>query len=54
MIQHKMAAEIKPSSKQGAARKPVLVNKIEGCTDVINMAILVPKVDVVISVSDDK
>ncbi|KAK7466552.1 hypothetical protein BaRGS_00037336 [Batillaria attramentaria] len=48
-----MAAEIKPN-KQGAVRKPVLVNKIEGCTDAISMAILVPKVDVVISVSDDK
>ncbi|KAK7091071.1 WD repeat and FYVE domain-containing protein 2-like [Littorina saxatilis] len=49
-----MAAEIKPSKQQGGTRKPVLVNKIEGCTDVINMALLVPKKDVVISVSDDK
>ena len=49
-----MAAEIKPSGKQGGVRKPVLVNKIEGCTDAISMALIVPKVDVVISVSDDK
>ena len=48
-----MAAEIK-NNKVGATRKPVLVNKVEGCTDTINQAILVPKKDVVISVSDDK
>ncbi|KAL8623955.1 hypothetical protein ACOMHN_047175 [Nucella lapillus] len=48
-----MATEIKPS-KQGAVRKPVLVSKIDGCTDTVNMALLVPGMDVVISVSDDK
>ena len=40
--------------KQLMSRKPVLVNKIESCHDYINMAILVPNNDVVISVSDDK
>ena len=54
MTQHKMAAEIKPKNKQGGVRKPVLVGKIEGCTDAVNQAVLVPKKDVVITVSDDK
>ncbi|XP_050389786.1 WD repeat and FYVE domain-containing protein 2 [Patella vulgata] len=51
-----MAAEIKPSNtnKQGNVRKPVLLNKLEGCGDTVNMAILIPREDGVISVSDDK
>lgn len=48
-----MAAEIK-ASKQAAVRKPVLVNKIEASNESINMAVLIPKKDVIISVSDDK
>ncbi|XP_076454179.1 WD repeat and FYVE domain-containing protein 2-like [Babylonia areolata] len=48
-----MATHPKPS-KQGAARKPVLVSRIDGSSDTINMALLVPRVDVVISVSNDK
>lgn len=38
----------------GNTRKPVLINKIEGCPDTINAAILIPGEDGVISVSDDK
>ena len=52
-----MAAEIKPAagaSQQGNVRKPVLVNKIEGGNDNINMAVIIPREDGVISVSDDR
>ncbi|CAL1543265.1 unnamed protein product [Lymnaea stagnalis] len=50
-----MAAEIKEDEKKvGNVRKPVLLNKIEGCPDTINEAIIIPKEDGVISVSDDK
>ncbi|XP_059172712.1 WD repeat and FYVE domain-containing protein 2-like isoform X2 [Physella acuta] len=50
-----MAAEINQDErKQGNVRKPILWNKIEGCPDTINEAILIPKEDGVISVSDDK
>ena len=51
-----MAAEIKPSasSAQGNTRKPQLINKLEGCSDNINMAVMIPREDGVISVSDDR
>ena len=51
-----MAAEIKPSStnRHGAVRKPQLVNKLEGSSDDINMAVFIPREDGVISVSDDR
>ncbi|XP_076435996.1 WD repeat and FYVE domain-containing protein 2-like [Babylonia areolata] len=53
VTRHKMAAQIN-SDREMDGRKPVLVDKIEGCNDTVNMAYLVPKQDVVISVSDDK
>lgn len=34
--------------------KAVLVNKLEGCSDTVNMAVTIPHEDAVISVSDDK
>ena len=51
-------AEIKAASI-GAAhseniRKPILVNKLEGSSDEINMAVIIPREDGVISVSDDR
>ncbi|XP_013069736.2 WD repeat and FYVE domain-containing protein 2-like isoform X1 [Biomphalaria glabrata] len=50
-----MAAEINPEERrQGNVRKPILLNKIEGCPDTINEAIIIPREDGVISVSDDK
>ena len=52
-----MAAEIKAatgSAHLGNVRKPQLINKIEGSTDDINMAVLIPREDGVISVSDDR
>ncbi|ELU03889.1 hypothetical protein CAPTEDRAFT_228655 [Capitella teleta] len=35
-------------------RKPELINKLEGINDVINMAVIIPREDGVISVSDDR
>lgn len=51
-----MAAEIKPTNKSGNGnvRKPVLVSKIEGHQDDVNMACVIPREEGVISVSDDK
>lgn len=51
-----MAAEIKPSSagRQGNIRKPVLLNKLEGINDEVNAAVIIPREDGVITVSDDK
>ena len=52
-----MAAEIKPTPGRGVLdnmRRMQLINKIEGSNDDINMAILIPKEDGVISVSDDR
>ncbi|XP_013385878.1 WD repeat and FYVE domain-containing protein 2 [Lingula anatina] len=50
-----MAAEIKsPVPPQGNVRKPQLINKLEGISDAINMAVIIPREDGVISVSDDK
>lgn len=51
-----MAAEIKPTNKSGNGnvRKPVLVNKIEGFQDEVNMAVIIPREEGVITVCDDK
>lgn len=49
--QDRMAAEI---HSQPLTRKPVLLNKVEGSQDVVNMAVIVPKEDGVISVSEDR
>jgi hypothetical protein len=46
-----MAAEIhsRPQSS-----RPVLLNKIEGHSDAVNAAVLIPKEDGVITVSEDR
>jgi len=54
-----MAAEIKPApgvnhDKFSSSRKPVLLSKLEGCSDDINAAIIIPREEGVISVSDDR
>ncbi|XP_052058236.1 WD repeat and FYVE domain-containing protein 2-like [Mytilus californianus] len=50
-----MAAEIRPSqNKQGNTRKPVLISKLEGFQDDVNMAVIIPREDGVVTVSDDK
>ncbi len=52
-----MAAEIKATvgaAHSGNVRKPQLVNKLDGSTDDINMAVIIPREDGVISVSDDR
>lgn len=50
-----MAAEIKPTTNKSAnVRKPVLISKLEGCTDDVNMAVIIPREDGVVTVSDDK
>lgn len=36
------------------SKRPCLVSKLEGHSDVINAAVIVPGEDAVISVSDDK
>lgn len=46
-----MAAEI--HSRPQTAR-PVLLNKIEGHSDTVNAAVLIPKEDGVITVSEDR
>uniref|UniRef100_A0A4W3H9Z1 WD repeat and FYVE domain containing 2 n=1 Tax=Callorhinchus milii TaxID=7868 RepID=A0A4W3H9Z1_CALMI len=46
-----MAAQINPKP---LTRKPVLLSKLEGSQDVVNMAVIVPKEDGVISVSEDR
>ncbi|XP_070538975.1 WD repeat and FYVE domain-containing protein 2-like [Ptychodera flava] len=46
-----MAAEIR---QKPGPRRPVLLNKLEGCNDTVNKAIILPKEDGVISVSDDR
>ena len=55
----KMAAEIQTErvgagGTAGGVRKPQLVNKLEGCSSVINMAVIIPREDGVISVGDDR
>ena len=57
--QANMAATIKDpeddtSSSKVKHIKAVLVNKLEGCSAVVNMAVTIPHEDAVISVSDDK
>ncbi|XP_045470295.1 WD repeat and FYVE domain-containing protein 2 [Harmonia axyridis] len=53
-----MAAEIKPATQSNdrfcTTKKPALLAKLEGCTDEINAAVLIPGEEGVISVSDDK
>ena len=56
-----MAALINPGHSSGftndrpfSNKKLVLVAKLEGCSDDINQAILIPRTDGVISVSNDK
>lgn len=54
-----MAAEIKPAPKTpndrfSTTKKPALLNKLEGCTDDVNAAVVIPGEDGVISVCDDK
>lgn len=57
-----MAAEIKPVPAQGGSsmaakasqKKPILIHKIEGYDDTVNQAIIIPKEDGVIAVSDDR
>ncbi|KAI4889420.1 hypothetical protein NFI96_029977 [Prochilodus magdalenae] len=46
-----MAADISPRPQ---ARKPVLLSKIEALQDVVNTAVIIPKEDGVISVSQDR
>ncbi|GAA6225222.1 WD repeat and FYVE domain-containing protein 2 isoform X1 [Lates japonicus] len=46
-----MAAEIQP---QPQARKPCLLSKIEGFQEVVSTAVIIPKEDGVISVSEDR
>lgn len=58
-IVRKMAAQIKPgpssnNDKLNMNRKPVLLAKIEGCSDNVNKAVYIPDTDGVISVSSDR
>ena len=57
LSKEKMAATIKDTEEDTSKRKhikAVLVNKLEGCSDTVNMAVTIPHEDAVISVSDDK
>ncbi|KAL3846764.1 hypothetical protein ACJMK2_017723 [Sinanodonta woodiana] len=51
-----MAAEIKSSSGKlsGNVRKPVLMNKLDDFNDDVNMAVIIPREDGVITISSDK
>lgn len=53
-----MAAEIKPAPRTNdrfsTTKKPELLSKLEGSSDDVNQALLIPGEDGVISVSDDK
>ena len=42
------------TNKQGNTRKPVLISKLEGFNDDVNMAVIIPREDGVVTVSDDK
>ncbi|XP_058132754.1 WD repeat and FYVE domain-containing protein 2 isoform X2 [Dasypus novemcinctus] len=46
-----MAAETQP---QPLTRKPILLQRVEGSPEVVNMAVIVPKEEGVISVSEDR
>ena len=58
VILSKMAGcEIKSSvaaANSENVRKPQLINKLDGSSDDINMAVIIPREDGVISVSDDR
>ena len=45
------SAEIRTQSK---SRRPVLISKLEGCGGVVTAAVIIPKEDGVISVSEDR
>lgn len=47
-----MAAEAQPRPPQ--TRKPILISKIDSFQDVVNTAVIIPKEDGVISVSQDR
>ncbi|XP_063967362.1 WD repeat and FYVE domain-containing protein 2-like isoform X1 [Lytechinus pictus] len=47
-----MAADERPSRLKN--RKPVLMNKLEGCSGKVNSVVIIPKEDGVISVSEDR
>ena len=51
-----MAAEIKSVDRQplGNSQKPELLSKIEGFIDDINFAVIIPREDGVISISEDR
>jgi len=51
-----MAAEIKSVDRQptGNSQKPELLSKIEGFMDDINFAVMIPREDGVISISEDR
>jgi len=49
-----MAAEIRPGVKFATTKKPVLVGKVEGFTEDLNEALLLPGEDGVITAGDDK
>lgn len=46
-----MAAETQPKP---LTRKPILLQRVEGSQEVVNMAVIVPKEEGVISVSEDR
>lgn len=46
-----MAAEFQPKPQ---IRKPVLLQRVEGSQEVVNMAVIVPKEEGVVSVSEDR
>lgn len=55
--QTKMAATIKDTEQDQQRKtfpKPSLINKLEGCSDIVNMAVTIPHEDAIISVSQDK
>ena len=52
-----MAAKIEDPVDEASKKKnprPILKNKLEGCSDVVNQARSIPHEDAVITVSDDR
>lgn len=52
-----MAAKIEDPIDEATKKKnprPILKNKLEGCSDVVNEARIIPHEDAVITVSDDR
>lgn len=53
-----MAAEIKPivgpDGQVSSTKKPQLINKLEGHQEPVNVAVIIPGEDGVISISDDR